>query len=215
MNHCKICQHKQLRVIEIPKKGIIYYSCPNCLYIAIDDEFVLSETDEKQRYDLHENNSNNSQYVAIFENFIQHAIEPRAHLISRILDFGSGPEPVLAQLLKGRGFEVDLYDKFYHTDDSFTQKKYDLICSTEVVEHLTDPMPVFQELKSCLKPGAFLAVMTRFHRNDDVFFYNWHYRREDTHVGVLHSKTIDILSECLDMKLIYRDDKEIFVLALK
>ena len=60
MNHCKICQHKQLRVIEIPKKGIIYYSCPNCLYIAIDDEFVLSETDEKQRYDLHENSSNNS-----------------------------------------------------------------------------------------------------------------------------------------------------------
>ena len=55
------------------------------------------------------------------------------------LDFGSGPGPALACMLRESGYEVALYDSFYEPDEAVLNDRYDFICATEVVEHLSRP----------------------------------------------------------------------------
>ena len=46
----------------------------------------------------------------MFEAFIHKSIFPYQERINKALDFGCGPGPVLAELLKRRGLEVEIYD---------------------------------------------------------------------------------------------------------
>ena len=100
---------------------------------------------------------------------------------SRGLDFGCGPAPALAELLQQQGFEVALYDSFFRPDSAALDGDYDFICATEVVEHLRDPDQVFRNLFNMLKPGGWLAIMTKLVIDQEAFS-QWHYIRDLTHI---------------------------------
>ncbi|HEY9569153.1 MAG TPA: methyltransferase domain-containing protein, partial [Thalassobaculum sp.] len=50
------------------------------------------------------------------------------------------------------------------------------------------PAEEFDRLGRLLRPGGWLAVMTRF-QSDDVPFAGWHYRRDPTHVTFYREAT--------------------------
>ena len=76
-------------------------------------------------------------------------------------DFGSGPSPVLAELLSSNhGYTMDIYDKFYSPLKIYKNKKYDLVISTEVVEHLDNPIIYFKLFKELLNEQGTLSIMT-------------------------------------------------------
>lgn len=204
---CKICK-SETRIIFDEKNNVSYFYCSNCEFISKDDKAFISVKEQKKRYLLHENSIEDPRYVKYFKTFLKEAVFNYACNIKKSLDFGSGPSPVLAQILKrDYDIDVDIYDLFFQKEKVYINKKYDLITMTEVAEHLEDPLKYFFLLKQLLKKNAILAVMTKFHKNDDLLFLNWHYIRDESHISFFTPKTFEYIAKCVGLIIVYHNDK--------
>ena len=211
MSKCKICNHqtKELAHIKIPQ---IYYYCPNCKLITLKESMIHSKKAEKADYQKHENSLDSPGYVTMFEDFIEKAIDPYIKAPAKVLEFGSGPGPVLAHLLKEKGFDVDQYDPYFSTKRVYEGNSYDLITSTDVIEHLKNPLKELQLLVNLLNPGGYLALMTKFHTDNEDNFWQWQYRREKSHIAFYREDTLNYLTDIFDLKIVYCDKVKICLL---
>jgi SAM-dependent methyltransferase len=204
MVKCRICGADTVNVQN--KKGKVFHFCPVCRFVSKDVADFPEETEEKRRYEEHNNSFEDPRYVAYFEKFIKQALTGFVEPGSKGLDFGSGPEPVLSKILMtGHGFDMDIYDKFYSPEKPYEQKTYDFITATEVVEHLQDPMEYFRLFNRLLKPGGILAVMTLMHHNDRDRFFKWHYIRDITHISFYCVETMKRIAGMTGFEMIYTD----------
>ncbi len=201
---CLLCGYKTTSLTH-PKRGV-YHLCPNCELITKDPAFHPSEEDALREYSLHENSSSDSRYVAYFRDFVEDAVLPFAGDGRRALDFGSGPSPVLATLLKSEyGYQTDCYDLHFSPEKIYTDISYDLITCTEVIEHIADPLSSFRLFASLLAPGGVLSVMTLLHPEDEEKFLLWYYIQERSHITFYSLKTLQYLASSVGLSLLYCD----------
>ncbi len=164
-----------------------YWRCGRCALVFVLEQYYLSAAAEKAQYDLHENIEGDPGYEA----FLNRLAEP---LLSRlegsrsILDFGCGPAPVLANVLRRHGHSVTLYDYFYYRDEGIWSHFYDAITATEVFEHLHNPGVELERLWQHIREGGYLAVMTK-RVIDLAAFSRWHYKNDPTHVCFFSADT--------------------------
>lgn len=104
------------------------------------------------------------------------------------LDYGCGPGPALAAMLREAGHDMALYDPFFAPDSATLQPCYDFVTCTETAEHFHHPQQEFERLSAMIRPGGWLAVMTCF-QTDDAHFASWHYRKDPTHVVFYRAET--------------------------
>lgn len=157
-----------------------YLRCGICSLVFVPPRFHLSREAERAEYDLHQNRLEDTGY----RRFLSRLAQPLARRLApgaRGLDFGCGPAPALASLLRDRGFDVSVYDSFYAPDESVLQGDFDFVCATEVVEHLHAPGAVLDTLWGLLRPGGHLGVMTKLVIDREAFS-RWHYKNDPTHV---------------------------------
>lgn len=201
--NCKICGFKT-REIRQKKFGITYYVCDQCEFISKDNNARISPKEELVIYSRHNNTIEDPRYVAYFVQFIEAAVMPYCKSGKKGLDFGSGSSPVLAMILeKNYDFKMDIYDLFYAPEKIYENQKYDLVTSTEVVEHLPDPLTYFRQFKELLNDGGLLSIMTIFHPKDDAAFLNWHYMRDMSHISFYTPKTMAVIAEIIGLKIVY------------
>ncbi len=140
----------------------------------------LSAAAERAEYLRHRNDPDDPGY----RRFLARLRDPLCRCLpapAQGLDFGCGPGPALAAMLREAGYRVALYDPFFHPDPSVFQRRYQFITASEVVEHLFHPGRELARLWRCLMPGGVLAIMTK--RVWTVAaFARWHYIRDPTHV---------------------------------
>jgi SAM-dependent methyltransferase len=209
---CKICETETTTIYD-EQFDQNYYSCPNCEFISLEEEKVLSKEEEHDEYLNHENSLENEGYVKMLEAFIEMAVTPFVKPPAKVLEFGSGPGPVLAHLLKEHKYDVDIYDPFFAPDRAYADKEYDLITSTEVVEHFQEPLESFARMTNSLKPGGILALMTQFHPNaEEEDFLDWYYKRERSHISFYTKRTLKILGELFLLEPIYCNERNVCVL---
>ena len=84
-------------------------------------------------------------------------------------------------MLEEAGCELSLYDSFYYPQRDVLRGSYDFITATEVVEHLHLPGRDLALLWSLLRPGGWLALMTKLVLDAEAFA-GWHYKNDPTHV---------------------------------
>ena len=207
---CKIC-NSRVKQIEDKKKSLYYYRCCFCGFISLNDSQRVDIKLEKQQYDQHNNSLENKGYVEMFEEFIDLSIALYLENIQTALDFGSGPSPVFSELLKRRGLEVDIYDLFYAPKKVYEDKSYDLITSTEVFEHLCQPLETLELLTRHLNFNGYIVLMTKFPPKEDDLFLNWWYRRDPTHISFFTPKSFEIMAEKVELKLIKTINNNIVV----
>jgi len=157
---------------------------------------------------MHRNTISNEGYVGMFREKIV-KVHQYCTGIRSVLDYGCGPSPVLAELLKREGFSCDVYDIYFFP--AFPDHSYDLVISTEVFEHFRDIKGELQWICQLIKPGGYLAVMTSLH--DAVSdFENWWYASDPTHICFFGVRTFEWLAKEYGFEIIFRDDKNFIIL---
>jgi len=204
---CPVCGTPSPSFTDV-QLACVTYHCPSCELIFKDESCFPTEAQERKKYGEHNNTLENEGYVAMFKQFIDFTLSHTARPVKRVLDFGSGPAPVLAELLRRRGFDVAVYDKHFAPRPPDENAEFDLITSTEVIEHIADPMQALRYLKSHLAPGGTIALMTQFHDNSEAFYLNWWYRRDPTHLCFFTPKTFGVAAKLLQMELTAHDAKK-------
>ena len=196
------------------KNQMLYYKCNECEYIFKHPSVFQDLEFQKERYDLHQNDEDDEGYRAYFQRFLDFVL-PIVRNPKNALDFGCGKSTLLSNMLKEEGIDCDAYDPIYHPDGISEDKKYDLIVSTEVFEHLKDPKEVFENLLSRLNKGGFLAIQTEFHPNEMGAFNNWYYTQDPTHVIFFTVETFEVLCSQYACRLVDDDGKNIVVIKKK
>jgi len=196
------------------KQQMLYYHCSNCEYIFKHPSVYKEINDQKERYDLHENEDDNEGYRAYFKRFLDFVLS-LVQKPKNALDFGCGKSTLLASMLQEEGIDCDYYDPLYHPDGLDEDKKYDLIVSTEVFEHLQQPKEVFESLLKRLNSGGYLAIQTEFHPNEMGPFMHWYYTQDPTHIVFFTVETFEVLSTLCQCRLVDDNGKNIVVIKKK
>ena len=208
-NKCKICQNNTTP-LEDKKTSKIYHQCSVCSYIALDEEYYVDENHERSHYDKHHNNFESLGYVKMFEDLISEFIPVHVD-IKTALDFGCGEGEVLPILLDRNSIQCDRYDLFYFPQKIYENKKYDLICSTEVFEHLQNPLEMLKKLLLHVEENGFILLMSAFHPNNDEKFLKWWYIRDVTHIGFFNLDTFEFLAKSLNLEIVKHNNKNIIM----
>ena len=189
---CPVCESPGCRGF-MTVDGRDYLECPECLAVFLDPSSLLSPEEEFGRYREHNNDPSDPAYRA----FLGRLSGPLLERLSpglRGLDYGCGPGPALAEVLREAGYQVDLFDPFFEPNERVFEKEYDFIVCSEVAEHFHTPGREFEKLRDLLKPGGFMGVMTCF-LGENIDFAGWRYRRDPTHVVFYRERTFQILAE--------------------
>jgi SAM-dependent methyltransferase len=189
---CPVCEGPHGRHFQTID-GRAYARCVHCEATFLRPAHLPTPEAERAEYELHRNTADDTGYRAFLSQLAVPLLQ-RLAPGSRGLDFGCGPGPVLAELLRETGHTVALYDPFFHPDPIALQTTYDFITCTEVIEHLHRPAAEFRRLDAMLRPGGWLALMTRL-QTDDARFAQWHYRRDPTHVVFYREHTLRWLAQ--------------------
>lgn len=210
MKKCKICNNSTASITDT-KTQKIYHKCSECCYIFLDEEFYIDNVREKKHYDKHHNSFESLGYVKMFEDLIEEFVSEHKKSIKTALDFGCGEGEVLPILLERSGIACDRYDLFYFPNKVYEGKKYDLILSTEVFEHLQNPLEVFKKLLLHVEKNGYILLMSAFHPNSDEEFLKWWYIRDITHIGFFNIATFEYIAQMLGIVIIKHNFKNIIL----
>ena len=184
--HCPLCGGNAISDYSCDRHRP-YLKCATCCLVFVPPSHYISREAERAEYALHQNDIADPGY----RRFLSRLAQP---LVARLspgasgLDFGCGPGPALACMLREAGFDVALYDSMFAPEESVLDADYAFICATEVVEHLHHPGRELERLWSLLQPGGWLAIMTKLVR-DQAAFASWHYKNDPTHVCFYSEET--------------------------
>lgn len=145
----------------------------------MDPKFWPSRDEEKSRYMEHNNDVSDIGYQNFLKPIVSKVLEYQIPS-DEGLDYGAGPGPVVQHLLERAGYQIKLYDPFFHNHPENLQKLYDYIILTEVVEHFHSPNLEFQKLTNLLKEGGILYILTHSY-DDSIDFESWYYKNDRTH----------------------------------
>ncbi|PIS09968.1 MAG: class I SAM-dependent methyltransferase [Bdellovibrio sp. CG10_big_fil_rev_8_21_14_0_10_47_8] len=197
---CSLCQNSQVQSIESKSSGAPAWHCAECDFIFKDSSVHLDFLEQKKRYDFHKNSEDNQGYMQS----LLALVEPLAQRISfsgmAALDWGCGPGPVLAKILAERGARAQIYDPIYAPDLS-EGSQFDLVTSTEVIEHWLDPRREIEKLLRHVKKGGIWAGTTQMHQGPG-HFNTWWYPRDQTHFSFYSERSLWWIAKNWDLQVL-------------
>ncbi|MBU2531886.1 MAG: class I SAM-dependent methyltransferase [Alphaproteobacteria bacterium] len=189
---CLLCASADVALFQY-LEGRLYWRCGTCALTYLDPGQRLLPEDEFNHYLSHENDVDDPGY----RRFLSRLSAPLLQRLppgSRGIDYGCGPGPALAHMLREAGHHVALYDPFFVPDKAVLRVTYDFITCTEVAEHFHEPANEFARFDAMLRPGGLLGLMTSF-QTDDTRFATWHYRRDPSHVSFYKRDTLAFMAD--------------------
>ena len=234
-NKCVFCLKDNVSQFFLKNTG--YGHCTECGGYFLLPEFRLTTDEQKKRYLKHNNTMQNEGYVNFLRSFIEPVLcfckesyhsagsekqsdDSMKNMIKRIFDYGSGPEPVLVELLEtyrkqgvlSKDCEIRGWDPFFAAETKFFEGGADLVTCLEVAEHFESPDEDFAKLSSCVKPEGILAVGTMLAPpGGEEAFKNWWYRSDGTHVSFYTENSLRSVASRHGLSFAARLSDRIFV----
>ncbi len=207
INECPLCECSKTRVLlRSCAKNLErdYIVCDLCELIFVPSQFHLSKGGQKDRYLQHNNDSDDCGYRGFLSRLSQELI-PHLNRGSRGIDYGSGPGPVLAIMLREDGFNMQTFDPLFQPDRSVLSNKYSFITCTETVEHFGAPKLEFHTMDDILEPGGWIGIMTGMLENRSNF-EDWYYLRDPTHIAFYNKNTMCFIGSLFDWEIHFPAD---------
>ncbi|ARB47518.1 class I SAM-dependent methyltransferase [Alloalcanivorax xenomutans] len=208
---CRLCRASDTRLFA-NVEGRDYWRCSRCQLTFLDQGQLPDRDQEKAQYDLHQNDPGDAGY----RRFLDQVAAPLTEQLpagANGLDYGCGPGPALAHLMRERGFAMALYDPLYHPEADVLTRQYDFVTCTEVIEHLHWPHREWTRFAQLVRPGGWLGLMTRW-LTDDAHFPRWHYRRDPTHVCFWKPETFAWLARRDGWRVVYAENPAVILQRL-
>ncbi len=180
---CPLCSSDNNKIVyeEMRNFKRTFLKCNECSFVFVNPQHLLEPNIEKSRYEMHRNDIRDDGYVA----FLNQLIVPMLKLVSKEhtgLDYGCGPYPMMAEIMREQNCSVAVYDPFFANDKSVLEKQYDYLTCCEVVEHFHNPQQEFEKLLSLVKEDGLIGIRTCI-LYDHINFQGWHYKEDETHVS--------------------------------
>jgi SAM-dependent methyltransferase len=190
------CSDAPTRAIGLGRsRARTYLRCGTCGLVVIAPGDVPTPEEERERYLRHTNDPDDREYRAYLSSFVDDHVAPVVAPGGPILDFGSGPHPVLASILNNRGYRAVSYDPFFSPDRSPLDRGYDAVVVHEVIEHIRAARAAFDHLFRLLAAGGSLIVRTHPYPDSAEAFSRWWYRSDPTHVAFYSGATFSWIAD--------------------
>lgn len=189
------------------------FLCNHCGLLFKNPSVHYNSIQDFNRYATHKNNELDQGYIE----FLNKLLIPLAQFLPEqfiALDFGCGPGPTLSGLLSGMGGAVENYDPLFFPADELLNKKYDVVTSSEVVEHFKNPDEHWPTLVALVKPGGLLGIMTLLF-GPTIDYKSWWYKNDPTHVVFYQEKTLHYLADKFNLEILFNDHKSVVVFRKK
>jgi hypothetical protein len=187
-----------------------YLECTECSLVFVPRHELVSDSQEKERYDHHQNSASDPHYQSYLQNIVS-SLRPYLHPGDVGLDFGCGKAKVMEELLQNLCLRVNSFDLYYHRREDFLKDSYNFIIMSEVIEHLRTPLPEMRRLSALLKPKGMIFIKTRFLPKREEFS-NWFYKRDITHVQFFNDKSLNVLADRLGLSHFEVMGEDLFLL---
>lgn len=188
---CPLCSGDA--VFSRNNKTTEYHQCLTCRALFMNPADHVSPEREKERYLEHNNDVNDPR----FQKFVSPIVETVLENFSpshRGIDFGSGIAPVITEMIKNKGFNINSYDPLFANKPELLNCKYDYIACCEVIEHFHNPAREFALLRSLLNRNGMLICMTDLY-HEEINFPKWYYKDDPTHIFFYHTHTLRWIKE--------------------
>ena len=208
-NACPLCETDSKEAFSrIDQRYLI---CPKCDLTFVNRNDVLVPAQEQLRYELHDNSIRSKGYL----NFLYRLINPINNFVKdktkNGLDFGSGPYPMLIELLNEEGFKnIKGFDPFFQNNLAVWNENYDFITCCEVLEHVNELKKTFENLLGHLNSGGFLIVSSGIAPEKSKDRENWHYILDPTHISLFSEITIGWMAKKYDLTFEFLE-KDLFI----
>ncbi|MDA0771199.1 MAG: class I SAM-dependent methyltransferase [Chloroflexi bacterium] len=176
-----------------------FFHCETCDLVFVPRTQLLTPEGQKDRYLQHNNDVDDPDY-RLFLGRLYYQLKPHLMTGAKGLEYGSGPGPALVAMMQEDGFDVDMYDFYFHADEAVFNKTYDFITCTETAEHFSDPALEFQQLAAMLRSPGWMGLMTGM-LADWSQFPIWYYHRDPTHVNFFSRKTMSWIARKHDWEV--------------
>lgn len=113
----------------------------------------------------------------------------------KAVDWGCGPTPLCAELLRARGVDAVAWDPCFRPEELPAPGSADLVLCVEVAEHFLDPIADFRAFALRLKPGGRALLHTHLAPEEDGAFLRWWYIEDPTHVSFYSKQSLELLAE--------------------
>ncbi len=210
---CPLCGAAAVFSIQLPVRPV--YACPQCDLKFVPEPWQVTLERERARYELHRNRLEDEGYVRFLQPVVTCLVRQLraggaanpSPPFARILDFGSGPTPVLVELLRREGFESWAYDPFFAPGTDLSQP-FDAVVSTETFEHFRRPRAELDRIAGLLRPGGLLVVMSALWQPGQDF-RTWSYANDETHIAFYSVATFRFIASTWGLRIIETNGKDL------
>lgn len=191
--NCTLCKSPLQKQIHV-ENSHRFFECESCFAIVRGKESFLNKEAELQRYQCHNNDVDDPRYQQFVSPITKSIVTDFLPQNTLGLDFGAGTGPVITKMLNQKGYQLNLYDPFFHPNPAALNCTYDYIICCEVIEHFYNPHNEFQMLKKLLKPHGKLYCMTDIYKHHTPFS-KWYYKNDPTHVIFYTPKSLQWIQQ--------------------
>ncbi len=194
---CPLCLRQKVEQFD-QDKSRHYLKC-DCGLVYVPREELISEADEKKRYDSHQNSESDPGYKN-YLNQIAEAMLPFLNKKEEGLDFGCGSSKIMEEILSDNGFKTRSFDLYYHPEEALLKGKYHFLILSEVIEHLRNPREILLNLKGMLHANGKIFIKTKWYPDKIHDFSQWFYKRDLTHIQFFNESSFQELSHLLELE---------------
>lgn len=171
-----------------------FYFCSECFSVFLDSKNIIPKSEEKKYYQKRSNLRDSFFYQPVIN-----AITTDFKTKNTGLDFGSGENSLIVDLLQVKKFKIDAYDPFFSNEKEKLEKQYDYITCHEVIEHFHHPFKEFKSLYKLLKPKGKLYCITHLFSEKENFD-TWEFKNDPTNVFFYHEKSMEWIKNNIGFK---------------